>query len=139
MDSDTINLLKICSIEVSGNILNGLMIERELLLSEKKYKKSRHILEKLRKKYSSSSLTSMQKNANSEQKWPLLNLVRQLLKVENYSMRPIRKADGYEADGKKKYKRYFLIEKIKLEKNQEEEDEVNETDDITNTQSEIAN
>ena len=114
MDTDTINLLKICSIEVSGNILNGLMIERELLLSEKKYKKSRHILEKLRKKYSSSSLTSMQKNANSEQKWPLLNLIRQILKKCNYTMYPIRKSNGYSQEGKKLFKRFFIIKKLKV-------------------------
>ena len=28
-------------------------------------------------------------------------------------MKPIRKADGYTKDGKKKYKRLFIIEKLK--------------------------
>lgn len=47
-----------------------------------------------------------------KQRWPLLNLVRQLLKVNMYEMKPIRKSDGYTKDGKKKYVRFFLIQKI---------------------------
>ena len=35
-------------------------------------------------------LTSLQENAQKTE-WPLLNLVRQLLKVNMYEMKPIRK------------------------------------------------
>jgi hypothetical protein len=56
-------------------------------------------------------MTSLQKNADKSQKWPLLNLVRQILNVYNYKMDPIRKSDGYTLEGVKKYKRYFLINK----------------------------
>jgi hypothetical protein len=56
-------------------------------------------------------MTSLQKNAEKSQKWPLLNLVRQILHVYGYKMEPIRKADGYTLEGVKKYKRYFLIHK----------------------------
>ena len=41
----------------------------------------------------------------------MLNLIRQILKVNGYNMNPIRKSDGYDKTGKKKYKRYFLIKK----------------------------
>jgi hypothetical protein len=58
-------------------------------------------------------MTSLQKNAEQCQKWPLLNLVRQILSVYSYKMTPIRKADGYNNKGIKKYKRYFRIEKNK--------------------------
>ena len=58
-------------------------------------------------------MKSLQQNAPEKEKWPLLNLVRQLLKASNYNMRPIRKCDGYTLEKKKKYKRYFSIEKIK--------------------------
>jgi hypothetical protein len=54
-------------------------------------------------------MTSLQKNAEKEQKWPLLNLVRQILNVYNYKMEPIRKSDGYTLEGVKKYKRFFQI------------------------------
>ena len=56
-------------------------------------------------------MTSLQKNADKSQKWPLLNLVRQILSTHNYKMEPIRKSDGYTLEGVKKYKRYFLIKK----------------------------
>ena len=38
----------------------------------------------MKKIYSSGSLTSLQKNAQDIQKWPLLNLVRQILKSNNF-------------------------------------------------------
>lgn len=86
-----------------------ILILRDSLLSDKIYKSIEpHIIE-LRKTLSSSSLTSLQKGANKTQKWPLLNLVRQILNVYGYKMVPIRKSDGYTTDGIKKFKRYFQV------------------------------
>jgi hypothetical protein len=59
-------------------------------------------------------MTSLQKNASKSQKWPLLNLVRQILSIYNYQMEPIRKSDGYTLEGVKKYKRFFQIKKKSL-------------------------
>ena len=59
----------------------------------------------------SSVYTSMQKNAEQNQRWPLLNLIRQLLRRYDYDLIPKRQADGYTKDGKKKYKRSFEIKK----------------------------
>ena len=69
--------------------------------------------------FTSSALTSLQSTAEEHQKWPLLNLVRQILKIHSYMMKPIRKSDGYTKEGKKKYKRFFLITKVKLVKDEE--------------------
>jgi len=91
--------------------LNGLTIFREQLLSDSKYEEVKHFLPELKKIYSSSFMTSLQKNADKIQKWPLLNLVRQILTIYDYKMVPIRKSDGYTFEGVKKYKRYFLIKK----------------------------
>mgnify|MGYP001216370363 CR=1 FL=1 len=102
-------------------MLNGISIPRELLISEEKYKSVSEYLEKLKKlkSYSSSTLTSLHSDAFIKQKWPLLNLIRQILKVENYRMKPYRKTDGKDKDGKKKYIRFFLIEKMKaIEENE---------------------
>ena len=68
-------------------------------------------------------MTCLQKNADKSQKWPLLNLVRQILNVYGYKMVPIRKADGYTLEGIKKYKRYFQVKykqnnKINIKKNE---------------------
>ena len=60
-------------------------------------------------------MTSLQNNAEKQQKWPLLNLIRQILSVFGYKMEPIRKADGYTLEGIKKYKRFFHIFKKEKE------------------------
>ena len=89
--------------------IDGLIIPRESLLSDAKYEEIKKLIPELRKKYSSSFMTSLQKDADKSQKWPLLNLIRQILSVYGFKMKPIRKADGYTLEGVKKYKRYFEI------------------------------
>jgi hypothetical protein len=103
----------------SGIIINSneypdeILILRDSLLSDKIYKSIEPEIFELRKTLSSSSLTSLQKGADKSQKWPLLNLVRQILNVYGYKMFPIRKSDGYTPDGIKKFKRYFQVIKKK--------------------------
>jgi hypothetical protein len=113
MDEVILNFLKQCNIKLeNADQLDGLMIPRNMLLNIEIYESIKPAIAELKKKFSSSSLTSLQKSAG-EQKWPLLNLVRQILKACNYQMQPIRKSAGYTKDGKKKYCRYFLIGKFK--------------------------
>jgi hypothetical protein len=112
MDDEIKILFKIIGLDINGfHELNGLTVSRELLLSDDKYDEIKHIIPDLKKKFSSSFMTGLQKNAEKLQKWPLLNLIRQILHVYGYTMEPIRKADGYTLEGIKKYKRYFLIHK----------------------------
>jgi hypothetical protein len=85
----------------------GLFIPREQLLCDLKYNEIKKLIPNLKKIYSSSFMTSLQKNADKHQKWPLLNLVRQMLNIYKYKMVPIRKSDGYTLDGIKKYKRFL--------------------------------
>jgi hypothetical protein len=89
--------------------LNGYIIPREELISVKKYESVKPLIPGLKKIFSSSCMTSLQSTAAKEQSWPLLNLVRQILNVYKYNMKPIRKSDGYTKDGVKKYKRFFEI------------------------------
>ena len=113
MDNDeTKKLFKVIGFEFDNiKQLNGLIIPREQLLSDLKYDEIKYLIPTLKKNYSSSLMTSLQKNADKSQKWPLLNLVRQILNVCYYKMIPIRKADGYTLEGIKKYKRFFQIKK----------------------------
>lgn len=112
MNEESKTILKIIGIDFNDIAeLNGLSILRDHLLSDNKYEEVKQLLPELKKIYSSSLMTSLQKNANKSQKWPLLNLVRQILNTHNYKMEPIRKSDGYTLEGVKKYKRYFLIKK----------------------------
>jgi len=101
-------------LEKSGIFLNDeneILIERDLLLNNEKYEVVRNYVNELKLHLSSSSLTSLQKNATDMQKWPFINLVRQILHVYGYKMEPIRKCDGYTPDGIKKFKRFFKIYK----------------------------
>jgi hypothetical protein len=93
--------------------LDGLMIPREQLLCDSKYDEIKILIPELKKVYSSSFMTGLQRNADKHQKWPLLNLIRQILNAYNYEMEPIRKSNGYTLEGVKKYKRFFYIKKIK--------------------------
>jgi hypothetical protein len=93
--------------------LDGMLVPRDILLSKEKYELIKDDIEKMKKLYSSGSLTALQKNAFESQKWPLLNLVRQILKSNNFQMNPIRKSNGYTKEGKKKYLRFFMIKDIK--------------------------
>jgi len=100
-----------------------MLIPRDLLLSKDKYEIVKDDIDKMRELYSSGSLTSLQKTAKENQKWPLLNLVRQILKSNNFKMDPIRKSNGYTKEGKKKYIRFFIIKKIKSTKETEEKEQ----------------
>jgi hypothetical protein len=95
--------------------LEGIFFPREQLLSETKYELVKQYIPELKKKFSSTFMTSLQKKAETNQKWPLLNLIRQILLVYNYHLTPVRKCDGYTPDGVKKYKRFFkIIRKINI-------------------------
>ena len=117
---ELMNLLKKCNILIeSENYLNGMIIPRDILLSKEKFIELSDEIKEIRKSFSSSKLTSLQKTAKENQKWPLLNLVRQLLKVSGYRMLPKRQSNGYDKEGRKKFKRFFILEKMKkIEKNE---------------------
>ena len=112
MDEDCKTMLKKAGIHFENeDELNEMLIFREVLLNDEKYCSLKNEINILKKTLSSSYLTALQKNADKEQRWPLLNLVRQILSSYKYTMVPIRKSDGYTKDGIKKYKRYFQIKK----------------------------
>lgn len=110
-----ITILKIIGITVDSiehlEEINGFLIERDTLLNENYYNEIKQFIPDLKKEFSSTYLTSLQKKSVEEQKWPLINLLRQILNVYKYSMKPLRKSDGYDKDGVKQYKRFFLIER----------------------------
>ena len=112
MDEDSKKIMIIVGIQFEIlTDLEGAFIPREQLLSDAKYIEIKNMIPDLKKRFSSSFMTSLQKNASKSQKWPLLNLIRQILSIYNYQMEPIRKSDGYTLEGVKKYKRFFQIKK----------------------------
>ena len=91
--------------------LSDVEIPREKLLDIKRYNLAQEHILKFKDIFSSSYLTSLQSNAAINQKWPLINWLRQILKAYGYQLKPKRKAAGYNKDGIKLYKRVFIINK----------------------------
>jgi hypothetical protein len=98
----------------SLNELNGLLVPREMFFNEAIYKELKEQIPQLKNIFSSSYLTALQAPAEKIQRWPLLNLIRQVLRSSSFKLTPKRVSDGYTLDGKKKYKRMFIIEKMKI-------------------------
>lgn len=74
MDDEIKSIFKIVGLEINQfDELNGMIISRETLLSDNKYEQVKNLIPELKKNYSSSFMTSLQKNAEKSQKWPLLN------------------------------------------------------------------
>jgi hypothetical protein len=107
-----LNKCKILTVNIHD--LHGMLIPREILLDNNNYDIVKEDISILRKIFNSSALTSLQSTAEVNQKWPLLNLVRQTLKAINFKMTPKRISAGYTKDGKKLYKRMFIIERFTI-------------------------
>lgn len=108
-----IHFFNLCGINIhSIDNLNNLSFERNLLLNLDTYQKVREIIPQFKKIFSSSYLNALHDNALLNQKWPLINIVRQILSSIGFKLVPIRKANGYSKDKKKLYKRFFIIQKL---------------------------
>ncbi len=109
-DKIILDFLNKCDIKGTDlKSLVGIIIPREQLLNISLYEKIKCEIPKLKTILHSSVYTAVQKNAETNQRWPLLNLVRQLLRRYQYDLKPKRICDGYTKDGQKKYKRFFEI------------------------------
>ena len=98
----------------SLNDLNGMLVPREMFFNDTIYKDLKVQIPQLKNIFSSSYLTALQAPAEKNQRWPLLNLIRQVLRSSSFKLTPKRVSDGYTLDGKKKYKRMFIIERMKI-------------------------
>ena len=117
----------------------SLIFPRNILLDTTKYEIIQKKLNLLKQYgFKSSYLSSLQRNSCQKQKWPLINLVRQLFKVCGYWLKPVRVSDGYSKTGKKQFKRYFKIEKLQ-DKKQKQQNVLDENKVITLETSSIDN
>ena len=90
---------------------DGIIIPRDMLLSSEKYEQLKPSIIRLKKIFSSKCMTSMHASAECNQKWPCLNLVRQVLKRMGYDIQPERRCAGRDQDGKKRFERFFKVHK----------------------------
>ena len=94
-----------------NELKDGLIIERDMLISKEKYEKLKPHIVDLKKIFSSKCMTSMHSCAEYNQRWPCLNLVRQVLKRMGYDIVPERRCAGRDEDGKKIFERFFKLHK----------------------------
>jgi len=111
MDDISKKILK-DALNIESEQLNDSLIPREVLLDDNKYEEIKPLILELKKNMNSTFLTALHDDADEKQRWPLLNLIRQILHVYKYKMTPIRKSDGYTIDKKKKFRRFFLIQHV---------------------------
>jgi hypothetical protein len=112
-DFIVLDILNLCGIKaISIESIDNIMFERNLLLNNQTYNLIREKIPDIKNVFSSSYFNSLHKNAQNNQKWPLINLVRQILLFYGFKLTPIRKANGYSKDKTKLYKRFFLIQKV---------------------------
>jgi hypothetical protein len=94
--------------------IHGNRFDRDVLLEESNITELMKLQPIIRKSgYKSGKLTSLHKNNQSVQKFPGINMVRQVLKCNGYKLTPIVISLGYDHDtGRKLTKREFQINKI---------------------------
>ena len=108
-------IFKILSIEVnSEQDLYSVLIPRDLLLRVDIEQQLTCLIIKLKEKYKSSKLNCLHNNRDDKQKFPGINLVRQILRCNGYHLKPVKFSRGYcKHSGKKIVDRNFKV--IRLE------------------------
>ena len=121
MEENLLRILNVCDLSYNSlSDMENVKISREKLTNPDLYEKIKNEIikeeiKKFKKVLSSSFYTCLHNDAEKKQRWPLVNLIRQILKHHEYNLFPIRECDGYTKDKKKKYKRFYIVKKIKQE------------------------
>ena len=93
--------------------LEGIIFQREQFHSSHLYPKLQALIPKVKRFLTSSSLTSLQGNAEKKQKNAALNFYRQILRTRGYRLKPFVVSQGYDkTNGRKITKRFYRVEKI---------------------------
>ena len=93
--------------------IEGTVLTREHFTINNLYPKLQALIPKIKNYLTSSSLTSLQGNAEKKQKNVALNFYRQILRTRGYRLKPFVVSQGYnKTNGKKITKRYYRVEKI---------------------------
>ena len=99
--------------------LFGMLIERDLLLRVDIEQKLAALISKLKGQYKTSKLTCLHKNRDNKQKFPGINLVRQIFRCNGYHLKPMVYSRGYcKHNGKKIVERNFKIVREQISENE---------------------
>ena len=106
-------LFKIIDKNLENKEISEIIIEQEQLKQREIILKFRELIPKLKKYYNSEMLNCLHKNSLSKQKFPAVNMLRQILKCNNYKLKPFIVCNGYDkSNGKKIIVRKYSIIKI---------------------------
>jgi hypothetical protein len=95
--------------------LINMTLNQKYLRSEKFKEKIITMIPKLKQKYKSHKLTCLHNNSLYKQKFPTINMIRQILKCNNLKLEPYVVCNGYEKNTNHKIcERFFLIKKLEI-------------------------
>ena len=106
-------LLKIIDEKFEKQELDNMIIEQEQLKQRNIIIKFRELIPELKQHYNSEMLNCLHKNSLSKQKFPAVNMLRQILKCNNYKLKPFIVCNGYDkTNGKKLVERKYVIKSM---------------------------
>ena len=117
MDKKKDSIIKLFSI-IGYNInsledLENITLNHKALQSQELVTKFYKLIPDLREIYDSHYLTCLHNNSIKKQKFPVINMLRQILKCNNYKLKPKIVTHGYNPITKAKIiERFFTINKI---------------------------
>ena len=97
----------------SESDLFSVLVQRDLLLRVDIEQKLAELINSLKGKYKSSKLNCLHQNRDHKQKFPGINLVRQILRCNGYHLKPVIYSRGYcKHSGKKIVDRNFKVVRL---------------------------
>ena len=100
-------------IKKKEDLLN-LSLNHKYLRNEEFKNKIIKLIPKLKKKYKSHNLTCLHSNSLEKQKFPTINMIRQILKCNKLRLEPYTVCKGYNKVTKnKEFERYYIIKELK--------------------------
>ena len=104
-----LKLLKIINIDIDDkDSLLNYTFERDILLDQNVIDKYYEMIKNLKKNYTSDILTCLHTNSTIKQRFPGINMLRQILKCNGLKLKPKVVSMGYIGDVKM-VKRFFTI------------------------------
>ena len=142
ISEEVTNIFKILDMDIkTEQDLFSALVPRDLLLRVDVEQELTLLISSLKGKYKTSKLNCLHKNRDDKQKFPGINLVRQILRCNGYHLKPVIFSRGYcKHSGKKIVDRNFKIvrlpnyQDIKMEEILETE-KINIKNNIDNTKS----
>ena len=109
------SLFKIIDISIDNiEDLVSIEIDRDKLLKPIVNEECEKLVENCKLHYNTSKLTALHSNRKEKQKFPAINLFRQILKCHDLKLQPKVTSMGYHKNGKKIIKRSFQIKSITI-------------------------